>query len=166
MQQLNWTLKLLSINHLSSGFVHSFRLEFVLESTKRTNNCKPIIMIVKSDISFLRVFFNSLKTFPLNQFRSTERRKLCLRESNFKNFQWEHTAGSPPKYAPPARTLHPVLPNTTENPAHVLQKRITTERFSKDILSGAPREGQPRSSVAPYLGKCGNPPIREILVIT
>ena len=115
MQQLNWTFKLLSINHLSSGFVHSFRLEFVLESTKRTNNCKPIIMIAKSDISFLRAFFNTLKTFLLNQFWSTERRKLCLRESSFKNFQ-------------AARTLHPVLPNTTENPANVLQKRIMTER--------------------------------------
>ena len=134
MQQLNWTVKLLSINQLSSGFVHSFRLEFVLESTKTTNNCKPIIMTAKSDILFLRAFFNTLKTFPLNQFRSTERKKLCLRESNFKNFQWEHTAGfppppHPPKYAPAARTLHPVLPNTTENPAHVLQKRIMTERF-------------------------------------
>lgn len=101
MQQLNWTVKLLSINQLPSGFVHSFRLEFVLESTKTTNNCKPIIMIAKSDIPFLRAFFNTLKTFPLNQFRSTERRKLCLRESNFKNFQWEHTAGFPP---PPLRS--------------------------------------------------------------
>ena len=104
MQQLNWTVKLLSINQLSSGFVHSFRLEFVLESTKTTNNCKPIIMTAKSDILFLRAFFNTLKTFPLNQFRSTERRKLCLRESNFKNFQWEHTAGFPPPPPTPRST--------------------------------------------------------------
>ena len=130
MQQLNWTFKLLSINHLSSGFVHSFRLEFVLESTKRTNNCKPIIMIAKSDISFLRAFFNTLRTFPLNQFRSTERRKLYLKRVQFYKFLLGTYPGSPPP-APAARTLHPVLPNTTENPAHVLQKRIMTEKIQQ-----------------------------------
>ena len=83
MQQLNWTFKLPSINHLSSGFVDSSRLEFVLESTKRTNNYKPIIMTAKSDISFLRAFFSTLKTFPLNQFRSTERKKLYLKRVQF-----------------------------------------------------------------------------------
>ena len=30
------------------GFVHFFRLESVLESTKKTNNCKLIIIIAKS----------------------------------------------------------------------------------------------------------------------
>ena len=66
----NWTFKLLSINHLSEEIRSLFAVKFVLKSTKRTNNCKPIIMIVKSDISFLRAFFNTLKTFPVNQSRS------------------------------------------------------------------------------------------------
>ena len=75
---------------------------------------------------------------PVTQFRSRERRKLHLRESNFTNFP----GGMPPDSPgfphpqefvvpdnvrasgangarPPAEPLHPVLPNATENPGTV-----------------------------------------------
>ena len=75
---------------------------------------------------------------PVTQFRSRERGKLHLRESNFTNFPgWR--GGMPPDLPPsqefvvpdnvrasgangarpPAEPLHPLLPNATENPGRV-----------------------------------------------
>ena len=73
---------------------------------------------------------------PVTQFRSRERGKLHLRESNFTNFPG---GGMPPDLPPsqefvvpdnvrasgangarpPAEPLHPLLPNATENPGRV-----------------------------------------------
>ena len=75
---------------------------------------------------------------PVTQFRSRERGKLHLRESNFTNFPGggcmppdlpppsqefvvpDNVRASGANGArPPAEPLHPVLPNATENPGRV-----------------------------------------------
>ena len=60
---------------------------------------------------------------PVTQFRSRERGKLHLRESNFTNLPGGHAPGPPlpgvRSARPPAEPLHPVLPNATENPGRV-----------------------------------------------
>ena len=104
------------------GFVHSFWLESVLESTKKkllptdNYNCQ-----ISQIFLFLCAFFNTLKDLPgLTQFRSRERRKLQFRESNFTNFPRDKPL-DPPRSSClwlPAEPLHPVLPNATENPDH------------------------------------------------
>ena len=62
-------------------------VESLLESTKKeqlqTNNYKCWISQI---FHFLWAFFNALKDFPINKFRSRERRKLHFRESNFTDF--------------------------------------------------------------------------------
>ena len=45
-------------------------------------------------ISFFVSIFN---TFPVNQFRSRELRKLHFKESNYKNFLAEHSPETPPE---------------------------------------------------------------------
>ena len=79
------------------------------------NNCKLIIIIAKSIkyFFFCDHFLTPLKTFPVTQFWSRERRKLHFRESNFINFpdppgvcasgtQCSGTNGA----CPPAKPLH------------------------------------------------------------
>ena len=61
---------------------------------------------------------------PVTQFRSRERGKLHLRESNFTNFPGGMPPDPPPlpgvrSARPPAEPLHPVLPNATEKPGRV-----------------------------------------------
>ena len=103
------------------GFVHSFWLESVLESTKK-NYCQLTIIIAKSVnyFFFCELFLTPWKTFQVTQFRSRERRKLHFRESNFTNFPGGMPL-DPPRSSclrSPAGPLHPVLPSATENPDH------------------------------------------------
>ena len=73
---------------------------------------------------------NALKDLPVNQFRSSERRKLHFGESNFKIFQEDHHVPRTPlkvcasnmdSASPPTEPLHPVLLNATKNPIGILR---------------------------------------------
>ena len=73
---------------------------------------------------------NALKDLPVNQFQSSERRKLHFGESNFKIFQGEHhvprtplkvCASNTDSASPPTEPLHPVLLNATKNPIGILR---------------------------------------------
>ena len=65
------------------GFVHSFRLEFVLEATKNAQ-LQTVIIISKSNISYIflvSLFYDIFWPSRPNQFRSRKCRKLHFRES-------------------------------------------------------------------------------------
>ena len=123
-QARNFTTNASKILHLKSSSEQIFSRKLPLGAPAQ---CLAVVELQSSQLStavarrlkpytciFFREHFlyNALKTFPVTQFRSSERRKLHFRESNFKNLPGGggHAPG-------PAEPLHPVLPNATENPA-------------------------------------------------
>ena len=135
---------LTSLNHLSSGFIHSFLTywnSFWNELKKQTANRYYYNKKLQKQIFHcLRRPSQLINSSPGNTGN-------CILESPMlKTFQGKHAPGPPQKFVPPTLTvyislkaeprLHPVLSNTIENPIGILRD---LSFYGQPILEGEQR---------------------------